>query len=134
VLNPSQFQVNEAWIIFRLNDAPIHTDQDGSFNCIGLMDAASCFMLDSAFVPADKQELSKSEARRLLKAGWSHKEEFPATLFIPAGQFQTNMPAEAKREGISVVPIDENQLLVFISEARQSFREHFRSGDANSDA
>ena len=45
VLHPVQFQVNEAWIVFQLNETPIHTEQEGSFNCLCLMDAASCFLL-----------------------------------------------------------------------------------------
>ncbi len=48
MLHPNQFQVNEAWIAFQLNDAPIHTRSDGDFNCIALMDAASCFMMSWA--------------------------------------------------------------------------------------
>jgi hypothetical protein len=130
VLHPNQFQVNEAWIAFKLNDAPICTEREGSFNCVGIMDAASCFILGSAFVPVREPEPSKLEARRLIKAGWAHNKAYPVTLFVPADQFQTAIPAEAKRHGISVVPVHESQLVVFIGEARQSFREHFQSGDA----
>jgi len=43
-LHPNQFQVNEAWIVFRLIEAPVHCD-DGSFNCFGVMDAASLYIL-----------------------------------------------------------------------------------------
>ncbi len=28
MLHPNQFQVNEAWIAFKLNDIPIPTDRD----------------------------------------------------------------------------------------------------------
>ena len=38
MLHPNQFTVNETWIAFRLNDAPIQTDADGAFNCLGLME------------------------------------------------------------------------------------------------
>jgi len=134
MLHPNQFQVNEAWIAFKLNDAPIRTEQDGSFNCIGLMDAASCFILGSAFVPADESEPSKLEARRLLKTGWAHKKTFPRTLLVPTGQFQTNLLTEAERQRITVVPVHESQLLVFIGEARQGFRERFQGGDSTSEA
>ncbi|MGQ0544267.1 MAG: hypothetical protein ACT4P3_02920 [Betaproteobacteria bacterium] len=130
MLHPSQFQVNEAWIAFKLNDVPIQTEHEGSFNCIGLMDAASCFILGTILVPAHESEPSKPEVRRLLKAARAHKKELPATLFVPNGQFQANLPAEAKRQGISVVSVHESQLLVFIGEARRSFRKHLQSGSA----
>lgn len=124
MLHPSQFQVNEAWIAFQLNDEPIRTEQDGSFNCVALMDAASCFILGSKLVPIEESELSQLDARRLLKEGWKHKKQLPTTLFVPKGQFQTILPDEAKRQGISVVSLLESELLIFIGEARDGFREH----------
>ena len=126
MLHPNQFEVNEAWIAFRLNDEPIRTEQDGSFNCICLMDAASCFILGNCMVPAHEPEPSQLEARRLLKTGWAHKKKMPKTLFVPTGQFQTSLSAEAKRKKINVVSVGEDQLLVFTSEARQGFREHIQ--------
>ena len=134
MLHPSQFQVNEAWIAFQLNDAPIRTEREGSFNSVALMDAASCFIFGMILVPVDDSDPSKSELRRLLKMGWAHKRRYPATLFSPTGRFQTVLPAEAKRVGISVVPVQESQLLVFIGEARQGFKERFEGERANREA
>jgi hypothetical protein len=130
VLHPNQFKVNEAWIAFRLNDAPIHTLEDGSFNCVSLMDAASCYILGAEMVPIAQDEPSKLQVRRLLKAAWAEKEQFPATLFLPAGQFQKAMTEVAASLGIVVVPVQEDQLLVFIGEAREGYKEHMQ-GSAN---
>ena len=130
MLRPNQFQVNEAWIAFQLNDEPIRTEQDGSFDVVCLMDAASCFILGNAFVPTGESEPSEFDARRFLKAGWAHKKQFPTTLFLPRGQFQSTLPAEAKRQNISVVSVPESQLMVFIGEARQGFREHLQRKDS----
>ena len=55
MLHPNQFYVNEAWIAFQLNAAPVTTDLDGEFNCVSLMDAASCFMLSSTLIPATEE-------------------------------------------------------------------------------
>lgn len=128
VLHPSQFQVNEAWIAFRLNEAPIETRQDGAFNCVCLMDAASCFILHMTLVPTDLSEPTEVEARGFFEAAWAHRQEYPATLLVPNGQFQSVLPAEAKRLGISVVSVAETELLNFVREARAGFREHFASG------
>jgi len=51
MLEPNQIEVNEAWIAFRINSAPIRTEQDGDFDFIVLMDAASCFILGSELFP-----------------------------------------------------------------------------------
>jgi hypothetical protein len=128
VLHPSQFQVNEAWIAFKLNDAPIQTESDGVFNFIALMDAASCFILSSAPVPTNAAEPSKMEAMRLLKEGQAHKQQLPKTLFISREQPADFLAAEAERQGITVVRVPEDQLLLFIGEAREGFREHFSGG------
>ena len=128
MLHPNQFHVNEAWIAFKLNDAPIATGADGDFNFIALMDAASCFILSSTPIPASAAEPSKMEARRLLKAGQTHKQQLPKTIFIPRAQSANILAAEAERQGITVVRVPEDQLLLFIGEAREGFRERFGGG------
>ena len=130
MLYPSQFEVNEAWLAFKLNELPIHTELEGDFNCIALMDAASCFILGNTFAPAGEAEPSKMTVRRLLKEAKAHKQQLPKTLFIPNGQFNSILPAEAERQGIAVVRVPEEQLLVFIGEARESFQERFGRGGA----
>lgn len=125
MLHPNQFQVNEAWLAFKLNDEPVRTQADGDFNLIALMDAASCFILSTAFVPAKDAEPSKVKVRELLKKGKSHKQELPKTLFVPSGQFESILPAEAQLQGIDVVRVTEDQLILFIADARKGFREQF---------
>lgn len=126
MFHPSQFEVNEAWIVFILNEEPIYTEHDGAFNCICLMDAASCFILANALVPLGGA--SALDARRLFKAAHSHEKNKPSRLFVPADQLETNLSAEARRQAIEVVPVEEAQLAVFIGEARHGFKEHVRAG------
>jgi hypothetical protein len=128
MLYPKQFRVNEAWLVFKLNEVPICTESEGDFNCIALMDAASCFILANAFAPVGEAEPSTIAVRRLLKEAKAHKRQLPKTLFIPSGQFLSVVPAEAVRQGIAVVRVPEDQLLVFIGEARESFKERFGGG------
>ena len=128
MLHPNQFHVNEAWIAFKLNDAPIRTDLDGDFNLIALMDAASCFILGSTTIRASSLEPSKMKAKRLLKEGQAHKQQLPKTLFIPSDQPANILTAEAERQGISVVRVPEDQLLLFVGDAREGFRERFSGG------
>lgn len=123
MLHPNQFEVNEAWIGFRLNDEPIETERDGAFNCICLMDAANLFILGTTMVPVHELEPSQFEARRLLKMGLAHKKSPPKTLFVPAGQFQAGLFEEAKRQGIDAVSVGEDQLFAFTGEAKRSFKE-----------
>jgi len=128
VLAPNQFQVNEAWIAFKLNDAPISIQEDGDFNVLALMDAASCFILGTELVPADSTEPSQLESMRLLKGGQSHKDQLPKKLLIPNKQAADILTREAERIGIVVVRVPEEQLLAFIDEAREGFQEHVNGG------
>ncbi len=130
MLNPDQFNVNDAWLAFRLNDAPINTERDGSFNAVCLMDAASCFILATAMVPAQHREPSELEVKRLFKIAWAHKRQFPSKLFLPVGQFDTVFPAQAERNGVSIVTVAESELSAFTDEARQGFNEHVQQAHA----
>ena len=130
MLHPNQFQVNEAWIAFKLNDAPIHTELDGDVDFLALMDAASCFILSSMPVTAKVAEPTQMESRRLLKKGKSHKMQLPRTLFVPAELPAQFLVAEAERIGIKVIRVEEYQLHIFIGEAREAFRERFGGGGA----
>lgn len=89
------------------------------------MDAASCFILGSEFIAADAVEPSGMEACRLLRAGQSHKQKLPQTLLIPREQKADALAEEATRQKIAVTRVPENELLVFIGEAREGFRERF---------
>ena len=68
------------------------------------------------------------EAKRLLQEGQAHKQQLPKTLFIPSDQPAAFLTLEAERQGITVVRVPEDQLLVFIGEARVSFKERFGGG------
>jgi hypothetical protein len=131
MLHPNQFTVNEAWLVFKLNEMPIHTELEGDFDVIALMDAASCFILGNTVAPAGEAEPSKLAVRRLIKEARAHTRQLPKTLFIPNGQFLFVLPAEAERHGIEIRRVPEDRLRVFIGEARESFKEHFGGGNVN---
>jgi hypothetical protein len=125
MLHPKQFEVNEAWIAFRLNNAPIRTERDRDFNCIALMDAASCFILGSEFIPVTVSEPTRAQFRRLLKDARRHKQQLPKTLFVPREDVPDQVTLEATQQSIDVVRVPEGELLIFIGEAREGFAERF---------
>ena len=128
MLHPNQFQVNEAWIMFKINDAPIPTDRDGDFNLFALMDAASCFILSSLTISAKAEQPTALESKELLKKGWTHKQELPKTLFVPTHQVANALQIEAESQGITVARVPEDQLMIFIGEAKTGFKERFVRG------
>lgn len=131
MLHPNQFRVNEAWIAFKLNDAPLATESDGDFNLIALMDAASCFILSTAPVLASLAEPSRLDAKELLEKGRSQGQQWPERLIFPRELFASHLLSEAKLQGVIVERVAEIDLEIFIGEARASFREHFGGGSTH---
>ena len=125
MLHPQQFEVNEAWIAFRINDAPIRTEADGDFNCMALMDAASCFILGAEFFSAEAVEPTQQEFRRLIESARNHKQQLPKTLLIAREPELQEITREATEHGIEVVRVPESELEVFVGEAREGFAERF---------
>jgi hypothetical protein len=125
MLSPDRFQVNEAWIVFKVNDQPIHTERDGDFDLLALMDAASCFILGHTLVHSQRDEVSERDFRRLLQEGYAHGKKWPGTLFVPGRLPVKSLISEAEILGISVIPVSEDQMQLFIGEARQGFKERF---------
>lgn len=125
MLHPKNYHVNETWIVFKLNDAPIHTEEDGDFNYLVLMDAASCFIVSSAMIPASEAEPSLMESKRMLKQGKAHRNELPREFIIPNEQRADLLASEARRQGITIVRLPEAQLRMYTGEAREAFRKKF---------
>jgi len=128
MLHPNQFDVNETWIAFQLNDAPIITDRDGDFNIIALMDAASCFILGIGYIKTNALELSRQEAKQLLKTGYDHKKQYPKEMIIPNHMVADALALESRAIGINIRNEEEKMLEIFLGEARESFREHLGQG------
>jgi hypothetical protein len=101
-------------------------------NLIALMDAASCFILSTTLIPVSASEPSKMDVRRLLRQGHAHKQQLPRTLFVPNIQPAKFLTAEAERQGITVIRVPEDQLLSFVGEARDCFKERFGSATQES--
>ncbi len=131
MLHPNQFQVNEAWIVFKLNDAPVATEQDGDFNVMTLMDAASCYILEMQFVSALSAEMSQLESRRLLNGGHAKSNVYPAKLLLSDDQVAEALVGEAGTLNIDVMHVPSEQLSIFIDEAREGFREHIGGNQLN---
>ena len=128
MLHPDQFEENEAWIAFKLNDTPIHTETDGDFNFLALIDAASCFLLCFVPLPMKQAELTQSESSKFLEDANVHKHIWPKKLIIDTGQPATFLAAEAERRGIEVLRVPADQLQPIVGEAQSTFRMQFGGG------
>ena len=115
MIEPGQFQVNEAWIAFKLNDTPVSTEEDGDFNVLALMDVASCYILGTEFVSTNLTEPSELESRRLIGSGYLQNHEFAKKLFIPTNLVADSLCVEAERHGIAVIHVPEDDVRIVLA-------------------
>lgn len=125
-LQPSQFKVNEAWILFQLSRKPIETEGDGPAICFGLVDAASCFILSALFFPGiDGHALTKDNVQGLLLKGWEHKKQYPEKLFVVKELLTAEVEEQARAQAIEVHGVDESELRSIIGDTQKEFRKRF---------
>ena len=128
VVHPQDFRVDETWLVFQLNDVPIRTVQHGDFDCLVLMDAASCYIVAQAMIEATADEPSLLECKQLLKEGRAQSGRLPQTLIIPDELRADIVVREAARLRIQVVRMPEARLTILTREARDGFRRHVQGG------
>jgi hypothetical protein len=131
MLEPSQFNVNEAWIVFLLNDTPISTEADGDFNVVCLMDAASCYIFGNEFIPAHLTDVPEFTAKHLIEAGRSHAQVLPQKLLLSSELGSNQFVTLAEQTGIDVFQVSEEEISPFTTEAREGFQEYIGGGRAN---
>jgi hypothetical protein len=121
--HPRDYTVNEAWIVFRLNDAPIRTEQDGDFHVVCLMDAASCFVLGNEFFATGTTEVPALVAEGLIETGRAAANVLPRKLLLSSALGTEQFARQAERLGIEVERVPDKELTAFLSEVRKGFRE-----------
>ena len=124
MLHPNQFSPNDAWILFRLNDAPVVTEQDGDFDVLCLMDAASCYILGNDFVPILDIVDPVPIAARLLASAQKQAGCFPKKLVI-SDEFESGQFGPiAKEIDAELASYGDKILAPFVSEAKEGFLTH----------
>ena len=127
-MHPSQFKVNQCWLVVKASDAPIRVD-GGSFDVYVLQDAASMYLFGNVFVPSGSDIAPEEEVNSLLQGAWRTKRVWPKCLLlsdcIPP---RSSFAAVAERNRIPVEVVPESSLTIYINDVQAAFREHFGGG------
>ena len=130
MLDPSQFKVNQSWLVVKASDAPIST-AEGSFDVYVLQDAASMYLFGNVLVPTGSATASEDEFNSLLQSAWHAKRAWPKCLLLPQTILPRSSFAEvAKRNEIPVELVPESALALYINDVRAAFSEHFGGAGA----
>ena len=128
-MQPSQFAVNQCWLIVKANDSPVHTGE-GPFDVYVLQDAASMYIFGNLFVPFGGGTAAEKEVNSLLQDGWRKKREWPQTILLSDSlPFRSSLAVVAKRNRISVQVVPESALAFYTSDVQAGFREYFGPED-----
>ena len=119
-----EFYIDEAWIFFKLNLAPIYTEEGGDFNVLCLMDAASQFILATELMSAISPEPSELDSKRIFKNALMHNKKYPKKLIVSKTQQAEHVAKEAIKHRVAIVSASEDALMIFIKEARDGFLQH----------
>lgn len=124
---PSEFEVNQCWLIIPASDAPIEMDE-GLFDVYVLQDAASMYLFGNVFAPSGSGTAPDEEVDSLLQEAWRAKRDWPQRLLLPDSiPPQSSLAVLPERKGIAVEFVPEIALAIYINDVQAGFREYFGS-------
>lgn len=123
-----QYVENEAWLLFQLNDDPVHTRADGDFNVMAVMDVATGYILAMEFLPVGTEEPSVFESRKPLNTAATKAGAPPEYLLLDASRGLGEMARAATTMGLKVQREEQAVLDEFTEEARTGFAAHVMGG------
>ena len=123
MLNAEQFEPNEVWIAFRINESFMFV-QDEPYNVYMLMDAASTYVFGHVQVRVTDEfsEDDEMEVDDLFQEAWGAKREWPKKLIIPEGESAHDifrMQAEKNELSFETVPLSD--LSSIVEPVKESF-------------
>lgn len=127
-VEPSDFDPNEAWLIFQLNEAPVMTEADGDFNVMAVMEVATKLIFGMELVQAIMPGLPEVQSRRLLAEAEGEAGTRPQKLFIASEYGADDLVKVAKEMEIDVVRVSVEELSDITLEAREGFAAHVGGG------
>ena len=131
-MKPSDFQVNRTWLAYRINQSPLHAEEQ-EIDLYVLQDAASMFLFGNVFAPHGAESPDLKDAHELMELAFAKKNEWPSELILPGRPARENSFAQvAKEHGVVVRSVAESQLSYFIKDVQESYEEFLArdNGDA----
>jgi hypothetical protein len=126
VLHPSDFDVDEAWLVIKASPAPMRTDEDGDFDVYVLQDAASMFIFGTVMVPVGSRTGPEDEFDALLQDAGRQRRRGPGKiLFAHDDPAMRSFAAVTARAGVSVEFVEDTALDFYTNDVQSGFAEHF---------
>ena len=130
-LQPRDYQVNETWLAYRINSAPINVDHK-EIDLYVLQDAASMFLFGNVFAAAGTDFPEIMQVEKLLSSAHAKRDQWPIELLLPGNPGQDNsfVIAAGKHE-VKVRGVPESQLSFYIKDTQEAYEDFLGSSEGD---
>jgi len=129
MFTPDQFEVNDTWIAFRINEEFVFVQED-PYDIFVLMDAASTYVLGFVFSKVVEEAPSVDEVEDLFKKAWEAKQQWPKKFIVTDESVASNVfIQEAKKNGIPVDVVPMSDLSPIIEPVKEIFAKNLAGKD-----
>jgi hypothetical protein len=127
-LQPSQFKVNEAWLLHQATTAPMSVQRQ-KYHVYALQDAASMYLFGQLLVPENSLFSDSAQLERVLRTAWGKKQEWPSKLLLPDDlPFRELTSTVAAKLGITIQSVSASRTALYGADLQASFAEFFGRG------
>ena len=127
-MQPSDFQVNQTWLAYRINQAPLLVEGN-AIDLYVLQDAASMFLFGNAFAAPGADCPDVKEVEKLLGSAYKKGSAWPSELVLPGTHRADNAFIKAAQQhGIAVRSVPESQMSFYIKDTQEAYEEFFTRG------
>jgi hypothetical protein len=125
MLTPDQFYVNEAWIVFQINEEFLYVQAE-PYNIYMLLDAASTYVLGHVLSRAVDEAPEQKDVQDLLRKAWEAKGQWAKQLILPEESgVEDVFRQQAEKNGLSIKTVPESELEPIIGPLKESFASDF---------
>ncbi len=122
---PDQFEVNEVWIVIRINEDFLFVKED-PYDMFVLMDAASAYVLGFVFSKVVAEAPTVKDVEELFKKAWGAKRQWAKKLIVTDESVASNVfIQEAEKNGIPFVIVPISDLSSIVEPLKESFEKDF---------
>ena len=130
-MQPSDFQVNQTWLAFKITKAPLQVEGQ-AVDLYVLQDAGSMFLFGHALAPHGEDYPPIGEAKRLMASAYAKRNEWPSELVLPGRRAPDNSFAKvAAQNGVAQRFVPESQMSLYIKDTQESYEEFLGRGESD---
>ena len=130
-LQPRDFQVNQTWLAYRINSAPINVDHK-EIDLYVLQDAASMFLFGNVFATAGTDFPEITQVEKLLSSAHAKRDQWPTELLLPGNPRKDNsFVIAAGQQGVKVRSVPESQLSFYIKDTQEAYEDFLGSSEGD---